>query len=240
MPIIETVEHLADFLEQNEEWRRRIYSILVPRELARLPAEFDEFRAETRREFDCVRAEMREGFEQLRAEIRAGDEQIRAEMRENSERVEQKIQKNTDAIAELKGISLDQYYRNRARALFGRYFRDVRVIDWIDLEELLEAVAPLTEKEREELSVVDLLVRGRRKTDGQEVVLVIGISWVIAPNDVERAVQRAKILSQRGIVATPVVAGREIDDEAREAARMAGCALVMDGRFEVDQPLRGA
>ena len=240
MPIIETVEQLADFLEQNEEWRRRIYSILVPRELARLPAEFDEFRAETRREFDSVRAEMREGFEQLRAEIRAGDEQIRAEMRENSERVEQKIQKNTDAIAELKGLSLEQYYRNRARALFGRYFRDVRVIDWIDLEEPLEAVAPLTEKEREELSVVDLLVRGRRKTDGQEVVLVIEISWVIAPNDVERAVQRAKILSQRGVVATPVVAGREIDDEAREAARTAGCALVMDGRFELDQPLRGA
>jgi len=26
----------------------------------------------------------------------------------------------------------------------------------------------------------------------------------------------------------------------REAARTAGCAIVMDGRFEVNQPLRGA
>jgi molecular chaperone GrpE (heat shock protein) len=58
MPIIETVEQLADFLEQNEEWRRRIFSILVPRELARLPAEFEEFRAEVRREFDAIRQEM--------------------------------------------------------------------------------------------------------------------------------------------------------------------------------------
>jgi len=147
---------------------------------------------------------------------------------------------DTDAIFDLKVISLDQYYRNRARALFGRYFRDVSVIDWVDLEDQLDAVAPLTEKEREELSVVDLLARSRRKTDGQEVVLVIEVSWVIVPNDVERAVQRAKILSQRGVVATPVVAGREIDDEAREAARTANCALVMDGRFELDQPLRGA
>jgi hypothetical protein len=240
MPIIETVEQLADFLEQNEEWRRKIYSILVPRELARLPAEFDEFRAEVRREFDSVRQEMREGFAQLRAEMRAGDEQIRAEMREGNERMERKIQRNTDDIAELKGISLEQYYRIRARALFGRYFRDVSVIDWVDLEDQLDAVAPLTEKEREELSVVDLLARSRRKTDGQETVLVIEVSWRIAPNDVERAVQRAKILSQRGVVATPVVAGREIDDEAREAARTANCALVMDGRFELDQPLRGA
>ena len=229
MPIIETVEQLAEFLEQNEEWRRRIYSILVPRELARLPAEFDEFRTEVRREFESVRTEMREGFEQLRAE-----------MRENSERMERKIQRNTDDIAELKGISLEQYYRNRARALFGRYFRDVSVIDWVDLEDQLDAVAPLTEKEREELSVVDLLARGRRKTDGQETVLVIEVSWRIAPNDVERVARRAEILGQRGISATPVVAGREIDDASREAARTANCALVMDGRFELDQPLRGA
>jgi hypothetical protein len=100
MPIIETVEQLAEFFGAEREWRRRIFSILVPRELARLPAEFDEFRTEVRREFESVRTEMREGFEQLRAE-----------MRENSERMERKIQRNTDDIAELKGISLEQYYR---------------------------------------------------------------------------------------------------------------------------------
>ena len=147
---------------------------------------------------------------------------------------------NTDAIVDLKLISLDQYYRNRARALFGRYFRNVSVIDWTDLEEQLEAVAPLSEKEREELSVVDLLARGRRKADGQEIVLVVEISWAIAPSDVERAARRAEILGRRSVVATPVVAGREIDDETRETARPAGCAIVMDGRFEFDQPLREA
>ena len=261
MPIIETVEQLAEFLEQNEEWRRRIYSILVPRELARLPAEFDEFRAEVRREFDSVRTEMREGFarvdqeiarvdrkiEDVRTEMREGFarvdqeiENVRTEMRGGYERLERKIQKNTDDIAELKGISLEQQYRNRARALFGKYIRNLTVIDWTDLEEQLEAVAPLTEKEREELSIVDLLARGRRKADGQELVLVIEISWTLAQSDVERAVRRAEILTRRGIAAVAAVAGREIDDETREAAQTAGCAVVMDGRFEGDQPLRGA
>jgi len=279
MPIIETIEQLAEFLEQNEEWRRRIYSILVPRELARLPAEFDEFRAEVRREFDSVRTEMREGFarvdqeiarvdrkiedvrtemregfarvdqeiENVRTEMREGFarvdqeiENVRTEMRGGYERLERKIQKNTDDIAELKGISLEQQYRNRARALFGKYIRNLTVIDWTDLEEQLEAVAPLTEKEREELSIVDLLARGRRKADGQELVLVIEISWTLAQSDVERAVRRAEILTRRGIAAVAAVAGREIDDETREAAQTAGCAVVMDGRFEGDQPLRGA
>ena len=236
MPIIETIEQLAEFLEQNEEWRRRIYSILVPRELARLPAEFGEFRAEVRREFDSVRTEMREGFARVDQEI----ENVRTEMRGGYERLERKIQKNTDDIAELKGISLEQQYRNRARALFGKYIRNLTVIDWTDLEEQLEAVAPLTEKEREELSIVDLLARGRRKADGQELVLVIEISWTLAQSDVERAVRRAEILTRRGIAAVAAVAGREIDDETREAAQTAGCAVVMDGRFEGDQPLRGA
>jgi hypothetical protein len=333
MPIIETIEQLAEFLEQNEEWRRRIYSILVPRELARLPAEFDEFRAEVRREFDSVRTEIREGFarvdqeiarvdrkiedvrtemregfarvdqeienvrtemregfarvdqeienvrtemregfarvdqeienvrtemregfaqvdqeiENVRTEMREGFarvdqeiENVRTEMRGGYERLERKIQKNTDDIAELKGISLEQQYRNRARALFGKYIRNLTVIDWTDLEEQLEAVAPLTEKEREELSIVDLLARGRRKADGQELVLVIEISWTLAQSDVERAVRRAEILTRRGIAAVAAVAGREIDDETREAAQTAGCAVVMDGRFEGDQPLRGA
>ena len=295
MPIIETVEQLADFLEQNEEWRRRIFSILVPRELARLPAEFEEFRAETRREFDAIRQEMRSGFarvdeqfarvneqfarvderfarvdeqfarvdeqfarvderfvqvteriaqaereiESLRAEMREGFEQLRAEMREGYAELAQKIQRNTDDIAELKGKSLEREYRDKARSIFGRYFRSVAVIDWIDLEDPLEAVAPLSDAERTELSVVDLLVRGRRRTDGQDTVLVIEVSWTITHYDVERAVRRAEIFRQRGFTATPTVAGSEISQEVQLAAQQAGCAVVLNGRYEFDLPFRG-
>ena len=232
MPIIETVEQLAEFLEQNEEWRRKIYSILVPRELARLPADFEEFRAETRREFDNLRQEMREGFARVDREF----QEVRAEMRENDARLEQKIQRNTDDIAELKGMSLEQQYRSRARALFGKYFRNVVVIDWIDLEEQLNAVEPLSETERAELSVIDLLARGRRRTDGQETVLVVEVSWSIAPYDVERVVRRAEIFTRHRLLAIPIVAGREVSDEARRTAQQVGCAILLDGRFEFDQP----
>jgi archaellum component FlaC len=288
MPIIETVEQLADFLEQNEEWRRRIFSILVPRELARLPAEFEEFRAEVRREFDAIRQEMRSGFarvderfarvneqfarvderfarvdeqfarvderfvqvneriaqaereiESLRAEMREGFEAVRREMREGYAELAQRIQRNTDDIAELKGKSLEREYRDKARSIFGRYFRSVAVIDWIDLEDPLEAVAPLSDAERTELSVIDLLVRGRRRTDGQDTVLVIEVSWTITHYDVERAVRRAEIFRQRGFTATPTVAGSEISQEVQLAAQQAGCAVVLNGRYEFDLPFRG-
>ena len=267
MPIIETVEQLADFLEQNEEWRRRIFSILVPRELARLPAEFEEFRAETRREFDAIRQEMRSGFarvdeqfarvderfvqvteriaqaereiESLRAEMREGFEAVRREMREGYAELAQRIQRNTDDIAELKGKSLEREYRDKARSIFGRYFRSVAVIDWIDLEDPLETVAPLSDAERTEMSVVDLLVRGRGRTDGQDTVLVIEVSWTITHYDVERAVRRTEIFRQRGFTATPTVAGSEISQEVQLAAQQAGCAVVLNGRYEFDLPFRG-
>ena len=281
MPIIETVEQLADFLEQNEEWRRRIFSILVPRELARLPAEFEEFRAEVRREFDAIRQEMRSGFarvdeqfarvneqfarvdeqfarvdeqfarvderfaqvdrefDAVRQEMREGFEALRREMREGYAELAQRIQRNTDDIAELKGKSLEREYRDKARSIFGRYFRSVAVIDWIDLEDPLEAVAPLSDAERTELSVVDLLVRGRRRTDGQDTVLVIEVSWTITRHDVERAVRRAEIFRQRGFTATPTVAGSEISQEVQLAAQQAGCAVVLNGRYEFDLPFRG-
>jgi len=292
MPIIETVEQLADFLEQNEEWRRRIFSILVPRELARLPAEFEEFRAEARREFDAIRQEMRSGFARVderfarvderfaqvdrefvsvrqemregfarvderfarvderfaqvdrkfvsvRQEMREGFEAVRREMREGYAELAQKIQRNTDDIAELKGKSLEREYRDKARSIFGRYLRSVAVIDWIDLEDPLEAVGPLSDAERTELSVVDLLVRGRRRTDGQDIVLVIEVSWTITRYDVERAVRRAEILRQRGFTATPTVAGSEISQEVQLVAQQAGCAVALNGRYEFDLPFRG-
>jgi hypothetical protein len=160
-------------------------------------------------------------------------------MREGYAELAQRIQRNTDDIAELKGKSLEREYRDKARSIFGRYFRSVAVIDWIDLEDALEAVAPLSDAERTELSVVDLLVRGRRRTDGQETVLVIEVSWTITRYDVERAVRRAELFRQRGFTATPTVAGSEISPEVQLVAQQAGCAVVLDGRYELDQPFRG-
>jgi len=56
---------------------------------------------------------------------------------------------------------------------------------------------------------------------------------------VERAVRRAEIFRQRGFTATPTVAGSEISPEVQPVAQQAGCAVVLDGRYEFDQPFRG-
>ncbi|GIV09025.1 MAG: hypothetical protein KatS3mg019_1116 [Fimbriimonadales bacterium] len=250
MPIIDTVEQLAEFLEQNDEWRRRLFAILVPRSLQRMPEELNEFREETRAEFKAVRQEMREGFERVdrefekvrqemherfervEREMREGFERVEREMREGFERQGAQIKRNTDDIAELKGLSLEEKFRNQARSWFSRYLKKVRIIAATDVEEMLPEDQPLTEQESEALSNTDLLVFGIDKRDGRECIYAVEVSWVVDSNDVARAVQRARILAQHGLPAAAVAAGREITEGAREQASQLGCGLWINGRFE--------
>ena len=65
----------------------------------------------------------------------------------------------------------------------------------------------------------DVIVRGRRRTDGAEVFLVVEVSWGVGPQDVERAIRRASLLSHTGTPALPVVAGPWATSEAANLAR---------------------
>ncbi|MCS7209768.1 MAG: hypothetical protein NZ874_09380 [Fimbriimonadales bacterium] len=326
MPIIETVEELAEFLEQNDEWRRKLFNILIPRALQRLPNEVEQFREETRQEFAAVRKEMREGFERVDREMREGFERVdrefenvrqemregfervdremregfervdrefekvrqemregfervdremregfervdrefekvrqemregfervdremregfervdrefenvRQEMREGFEQMDRRIKKNSDDIAELKGITLEQRYRNHARSWFNKHLRNPRVVDMPDIEDRLAETQPLSESEREDLAYTDLFVIGLRRADQQETLAVVEISYVIDESDVERAIRRTQIVAQRGLSAAPVVAGTTITQTARAQAEAQNCAVLINGRFE--------
>jgi len=65
-------------------------------------------------------------------------------------------------------------------------------------------------------------------------VYVVEVSWVVDANDVERAARRARILTQRGLFAAAVAAGRERTEGALESAQQLGCGLFAEGRFEVE------
>ncbi|MCX7925615.1 MAG: hypothetical protein N2554_07380 [Fimbriimonadales bacterium] len=254
MPIIETVEELAEFLEQNDEWRRRLFAILVPRALQRMPDELEEFREETRAEFKAVRQEMREGFERVDREMREGFERVdrefenvRQEMREGFERVEQElakrdeqIKKNTNDIAELKGLSLETKYRDQARSYFSQLLKNVRVIHFPDIEDRLAPEPPLSEQERNDLIETDLFVAGIDKISGEEVVIAVEISWTVDLTDIERAARRAQLMAARSVPAIGVAAGRELAAGAREAAQQLGCGIMLGGRLEVSPASLGA
>ncbi len=135
-------------------------------------------------------------------------------------------------VAKMKGYYLEQRYYQRAPAYFSKIVRRVRAVSYEDLCRLLDDAmdaGTLTEEERDDLIETDVVVYGRKRTDGEEVYLIVEVSWGIGPSDVSRASQRARTFSKLGWQTLPVVAGEWADDDAKEAARRNGVVILLDG-----------
>ena len=85
------------------------------------------------------------------------------------------------------------------------------------LDDAIESGA-LSEAPADDISLADLIVRGRRRSDGAAVFLVVEVSWGVGPQDVERAIRRAALLAYTGTPALPVVAGTWVTPEAADLA----------------------
>ena len=135
-------------------------------------------------------------------------------------------------VGDMRGQLLETRYRDRVGAYFGRLLRRVRVVSARDLDDLLDAATAagaIDDETAHELRLADLIVRGRRPADGQETYLAVEVSAGVGRDDVERAVQRATLLSKLG-PALPVVAGLRINAKAEALAKGHGVWQMLDGR----------
>ncbi len=165
------------------------------------------------------------------AEAQRRTEQQIEQLTERMDRLVQTMERFQDALAKNTGWRLEQSYREKAYAYFGRVLRRVRVVPLQELEEQLETLPPA---DRNELLLLDLIVRGRpRDLDvPTEVYLAVEVSSVVDRNDVERARRRAAILRSLGHVAVPVVAGENVSQGGVNRAREDHVALFQDGTYQ--------
>ena len=136
-------------------------------------------------------------------------------------------------VGDLKGDNLERRYREKAPAYFGRLVRRMRVLSAEELAGLLEDAVEqgqLTDAEKDEAILTDVVVRGRYQGSGAEVYLVVEVPWGVGVHDVERAVQRAAVLGKLGIPALPVVAGKAVTAQAEQLAHEQHVWQVIDGQ----------
>jgi hypothetical protein len=167
------------------------------------------------------------------AEAQRYTEQKVAELVEAQHHIEQRIGRLQGEVGDLKGMALEDRYRDRAFAYFSGLIRRSHVIFGDELVALLEEAVTrgaLSEEGADEVGRADVVVRGRRRDDDAEVYLVVEVSWGIGIDDVERAVRRAALLAQLGLQTIPVVAGQSITDGAVELSRAMHAWQVLDGR----------
>ena len=252
---VEDFNDLVRILEEKPEWRAALRRQVLTDELLALPEQVASLRAETERRFQELTAQVAElATAQKRTEEQVitltaqmatlttqVTELVDAQRRTDGQIVEltQVVRTLVDDVGELKGDALENRYRNRVFAYFGRLLRRAHVLSPDELTSLLEEAVDsgaLSEAEADEVALVDLVVRGRRREDGTQVYLAVEVSWSVDLNDVERAIRRANLLAKIGTPTMPVVAGRRATDEAKQLARMEQVWQLTDGRTVPPEP----
>ena len=138
----------------------------------------------------------------------------------------------------VKGKVLEVDYRTKAASIFGIFLRNGRDASEFVSTKLDEAEAKglVTPQESEFVMAADLLWMGnirRGKFEGETLVLVGESSWKIEAEDVERAVEKAKILRKVGIWAIPFVGGAEwASPELKEQALKQNVLCATDAKLE--------
>lgn len=236
---------LVELLEQHPEWRAELRRLLLSEEVLTLPEVVREIAVAQRRTDEFVQA--------LASEVRQLAQEVRQQgvyLSQLTQRVDQlsviverlvRVQERmADDVAKMEEYYLEQKYYTRAYAYFSKLLRRIRALrgdeisNWVaDLEDQ----GVLTSEEAGDLPLADVIVRGRRREDGQEVYLVVEVSWGIGQSDVQRAARRAQTLAKAGVVTVPLVAGEGIAPEAHELARELGVKVILDGSMDEESAI---
>ena len=225
---VEDFHDLLRLLEERPEWRVEIRRVVLTEDLLRLPEELARARQETEQRFQEVAARI----DALAARIDALAAQVSA-LTVRLEALTTQVSTLTGHVGTLRGESLEQRYRTRVFAYFGRLLRGAHALAPDELTALFEdaiAAAELSDEEAQEIALADVVVRGRRLTDGVSVYLVVGVSVGVGLGDVQRALRRAALLARTGVTALPVVAGEWATPEAADAAHAQRVWQITDGR----------
>lgn len=136
----------------------------------------------------------------------------------------------------LKDRSHERFYRDKASSVFGLYLRKGKVIDGEIGDALHEALLnqQISRTELKQVLATDLLWGGQTRQDKRQVVLVLEASWLAETTDVQRAAERAAILRRIGVLALPVVAGREWLPEATTLAQSEKVIRTTNGQIDDD------
>ena len=148
------------------------------------------------------------------------------------ERLADQMYTMTKDVGSLKGTAKELWYPNRAASIFGLLLSRGHDVANRVADRLYEAQKQgiISHSERKDALAADLFWKGRRRENGDEVVLVVEVSWLVEKHDVERAERRAKILRRVGIRALPVAAGEVWGEGAKSHARLFGVVIFEDGQ----------
>ena len=217
MTTINDISDFARIIREQPEWADTIRSLLLSRELLDLPVRFAEFVELTNRNFQLVY----ERLERLETDI--------SEVKTRLSGLETDVSSIRTDLNFVRGRvdnAVGAYYEWKVTrsigGVVGSSYRRVRVLkgllsgpdpEFMDIVEDAEDNGAITDEQYMQIQQLDVILSGRRKTDGTQVYIAGEISITIGDSDITRAAQRAEMLAAAvGLPVEPVVIGSHIDD----------------------------
>jgi len=212
-PIV-TFADIVRALKAHPDWLEEIRKIILTTELIELPKKFEE---------------LLKRIENLENRVEKIEQDV-AILKQDVAVLKKDMKYLKGEFGRFKGKEFERTIRERYYAYFGRLLRKSKLIPFEKLLPViddLEEKGVITEKEREELLNVDLVISGEIKRTKKSVVLAAEVSYSLQQDDLERAYERACILSKvlnKEVI--PVVVFVEAKEEMEKLGEDKGVLLI--------------
>jgi hypothetical protein len=155
--------------------------------------------------------------------------QVALETRDIVNDMQKRLTRVETDVADLKGMSMELMARKLLPGVLGKLVRKLRVYEPDEFYRVMEEADLLSADELAEVASADVFAHGHLRSNDTPRWFVVEASWGLGMTDVERAAQRAAILTQNGASAIGTVLGRRITADARKRAQQLGVLVVLNG-----------
>ena len=230
---IQSFQDILDLLEQNPEYREAMRRYILDEEFRRVPADVRELResiaslAQTVREYVAATDARLGRLEEGPAELKAGVTELKA----GQTRMQGQLNNLTGTDYERKVVKLaTRAVRRYLDIRNAQLIHSITNLDNFHLANLLEQAtdtSTISDDQADDLVRSDLILLGQTPA-GEPAYAVAEVSVTIDENDVDRAVQRSRILqTASGVGTQAAVIGTVISDANRQRANADGVTFIV-------------
>lgn len=253
---VTTFADIIRALKTHPEWLEEIRRIILTAELLELPRKFNELldrvgRLEgdvkiLKKDVETLKQDveilkqdvaiLKQDVEVLKQDVAILKKEVEA-LKQDVEMLKRDVEMLKQDVAYLKGEfgrfkgrEFERTIRERYFAYFGRILRRSKKIE---MESILPAIEELLDRgtisddQYDSLLKLDLIVEGQIRTTQKPVVLAVEISYSVYEDDINKALERANLLSalfEKEVI--PTVVGVEVKEEIVSFAEERGILVV--------------
>lgn len=206
------ISNFADLMQalmENPEWLEELRKMILTQEILEFPKKFENFRHRVEERFDTLEKEVQE-------------------VKKKADAIERKLDKD---VWPLKGMWLETKVKDNILSFFSEYLLDARAIDQEKINKdlfLAMEKGTISKEERIDVLRLDLIIEGTLLNTGEPVLVAVEVSYTIDDFDVQRAINRAKILEKvMDKRVLPAVVGYKITKKAQNLIEKEGVLKVV-------------